>query len=179
MGRSRKYDTAKKLERAVDAYFASISRTVAVTELQPTGQYTQKGLPVLAPVPVCNDDGAEIRRVEYCTPPSISDLCLHLGITRETWRVYCDPVVHPEFSDTTTRARARIEAYLERELLTREKSVQGVIFNLQNNYGWKEKKELELGSGAVRAVTSVGMTTEEKMELLREMAGEIGPLPEK
>lgn len=172
-----KYDTAKKLARAIEDYFASISRTVTVTELVPTGEYTQKGMPVMAPQKVTNDNGDEIRRVEFCSPPSITDLCLHLGITRETWRTYCDPDIHPEFSDTTTRTRARIEAYLERELLTREKSVQGIIFNLQNNYGWKEKKEVELGSGAVRAVASVGMTTEEKMALLREMAGEIH-LPE-
>lgn len=173
MGRKPKYDTDKKLARAIDGYFASISRTVTVTELVPTGEYTQKGMPVMAPQVVHNDNGEEIRRVEYCAPPSVTDLCLYLGISRETWRAYCDPELHPEFLDTTTRTRARIEAYLERELLTREKSVQGIIFNLQNNYGWKEKKELELGPGAVRAASAVGMTMDEKMALLREMAGEI------
>lgn len=173
MARPRKYKTGKQLERAIDAYFASISRTVVLKESVPTGRYTEKGRPIMEQVPMLNDAGEEITRLEYVVPPSMGDLCLWLGISRETWNTYCDPNMHPEFLDTTTRARARVEAYLEQQLVTREKSVQGIIFNLQNNYGWKEKKELDLGKGAVQAVAGATMTMDEKLKLLREMAGEI------
>lgn len=83
--------------------------------------------------------------MQYVVPPSIAGLCLQLGIDRSTWQNYADPALHPELADVAAEARARIEAYLEQELLTREKGLQGIIFNLQNNYGWRQKQEVELG----------------------------------
>lgn len=127
-GRPRKYKTKKALETAIESYFNSISRTVPVTNLG---------------VKVTNDAGELMHRTEYLRPPSISGMCLYLGIERSTWQNYCNPKLHPEFQDVTAMARVRIEAYLEEELLTREKNVQGIIFNLQNNYGWRNKPDKE------------------------------------
>lgn len=65
-------------------------------------------------------------------------------------------------------ARARIEAYLEQELLTREKGLQGIIFNLQNNYGWRQKQEVELGE-KTRSSTGAGeLRIADKLALLAE-----------
>ena len=80
-------------------------------------------------------------------------------------------------------ARARIEAYLEQELLTREKGLQGIIFNLQNNYGWRQKQEVELGektrssmgTGELRIADKLALLAEERDALLmteREDDGE-------
>ena len=80
-------------------------------------------------------------------------------------------------------ARARIEAYLEQELLTREKGLQGIIFNLQNNYGWRQKQEVELGektrssmgAGELRIADKLALLAEERDALLmteREDDGE-------
>lgn len=141
-GRPKKY-TKKGLETAVEGYFSSISR-----------------------------DEREAWEAEYKRPPTVSGLCLYLGIDRSTWQNYADPKLHPEFREITAYAKMRMEAYLEEQLLTREKNVQGLIFNLQNNYGWREKRELELGGETRRTVAegaqAQSMSIAEKIALLAE-----------
>ena len=141
-GRPKKY-TKKSLQQAVDGYFASIS-----------------------------ENGGEAWAAEYRRPPTVSGLCLYLGIDRSTWQNYADRTLHPEFAEITAMARMRMEAYLEEQLLTREKNVQGLIFNLQNNYGWREKREVELGGETRQAVSdgarAQSMSIAEKMALLEE-----------
>lgn len=155
-GRPRKYKTAKALQSAIDRFFQSISRTVAARD--------EAGEVIL------NDNGEEIYLTEYIRPPSISAMCLFLGIDRSTWQNYCDKELYPEFFRTTMRTRARIECYLEEQLITRQKSVQGIIFNLQNNYGWKEKRELELGEATRKDMAGGDMSLQEKLELIAQAA---------
>ena len=129
-------------------------------------------------------DGEPLTRVVYVEPPTISALCLELGIDRRTWLNYADPLKNggterkpSGYSRICDDVKLRIEAYLERELLTREKSVQGIIFNLSNNYGWAEKHEhnqrVELGE-ETRKIVSQNLTLDEKFALIREAAAEIG-----
>ena len=150
-GRPKKY-TKRTLEAAVERYFRSISRTVTVRD--DTGGTIR------------NDDGEDITVVEYAVPPSVTGLCLYLGIDRSTWQNYADAQLHPELAGVCRRARTRMEAYLEQELLTREKSVQGLIFNLQNNFGWKQKQEVELGRDTRESMKHAA-TYHEKLAMLR------------
>ena len=143
MGAGRpKKYTKKGLEKAVEGYFDSISR------------------------------GGNAWSAEYTRPPTVSGLCLYLGIDRSTWQNYADRELHPEFQKITAYARMRMEAYLEEQLLTREKNVQGLIFNLQNNYGWREKREVELGGETRRTVAGSAqarpMSIAEKMAFLEQ-----------
>lgn len=142
MARQKKYKTASALDRKVNAYFRSISRTITVMERVETGQYTEKGKPIYEIRKVLNDDEEEIRVIQFLVPPSISGLCLYLGISRQTWANYAS---QEEFLDTTMRARARIEAYLEGELVSREKNTAGIQFNLEHNHGWKRRLEVSQG----------------------------------
>ena len=156
-GRPKKY-TRKGLEKAVEGYFASISRKVRVLDEDGEAVY--------------NDIGESIWVTEYIRPPTVSGLCLYLGIDRSTWQNYADRRLHPELQEITAYAKMRMETYLEEQLLTREKNVQGLVFNLQNNYGWREKREVELG-GETREAVSAGvqaqsMSIAEKMALLTE-----------
>ena len=162
-GREKKY-TAKALRENVENYFASICRTATVTELVPTGELDERGHKILELQPVMNDLNEIMLRKEYIIPPTVSGLCEYLGIHRSTWANYCDKDLHPEFFDTTTRARGRMRAYLEEQLLTR-KDVRGVIFDLQNNYGYTEKREIELGHEA-KKVLGGKLNPEERGELL-------------
>ncbi len=146
MGAPKKYKTAKALEKAVTAYFDSITREKVLTEMVPTGELDKYGHPVCEPAEVVNRLGQPVMVTEFLIPPSVGDLAQFLGIHRCTWYDYCDPDKHPEFSDTTTWALGRIHAYLERESLTREgKNLKGVIFNLENNFGYKERLEVQGG----------------------------------
>ena len=169
-GREKKY-TPKSLREAVDRYFLSICRTAPVTEQVPTGELDERGHKIYETQPVMNDLGEIMLRKEYVIPPTVSGLCEYLGIHRATWNRYCDAESHPEFCDTTTRARGRMRAYLEEQLLTR-KDVRGIIFDLQNNYGYAEKREVELGSRAAQAMGGT-LPVEERTELLKLLRKEM------
>ena len=163
-GRPKKYKSKKALAEAIDGYFRSISRTIDLQDL--TGAV------------ILNDDGETIRKLQFVVPPSISGLCLYLGIDRSTWQNYCDGELHPEFREVTDMTRGRIEAWLEEQLLTREKGVQGIIFNLQNNYGWRQKQEVELGDKTRKSIQTEGMSLYDKLAAIAQAQEEIGELPD-
>lgn len=119
--------------------------------------------------PVINSLGQKVEITEYILPPSVADLCQALGIRRSAWAGYCDHQLHPEFTDLTEQTCERMRAWNERELLTRPgKDIKGVIFNLQNNYGYGgEKREMELGPGARKALR--GAPVSERAAMLREL----------
>ena len=89
-------------------------------------------------------DGVE----EKIFAPTISGLALHLGVDRRTIVNYSNK---EEYFPTIKKARARIEAHLEKKLFGN--NVTGLIFNLKNNFDWKEKSEV--------AQTNVEMSHEE------------------
>jgi len=151
-GRPKKYSSKKALGDAIERYFRSISRTIPAKD--DTGCI------------ICNDDGERIMLTQYIRPPSISSLCIYLGIDRSTWQNYCDGQMYPEFAGVTSQTRARIEAYLEEQLLTRVKGVQGIIFNLQNNYGWRQKQEVELGDKTRETMPAASMSITEKIAVI-------------
>lgn len=142
MGAPKKY-TARTLKKAVDEYFKSITREVVMTENKPTGKKDKMGHMIYEAVNIVNRLGKEMVITEYLVPPTVGGLSDYLGIHRDTWNDYCNHEKHPEFSDTTTYAQGRIHAYLEREMLTRQgKDLKGVLFNLENNFGYKERHEI-------------------------------------
>ncbi len=142
MGKQKTY-TPQELERAVNKYFKSITRVVTVKEPVPTGEKDKYGHEIYKMVPVVNALGKEMTVTEYIVPPSVIDLSLFLGIHRSTWANYCND---PAYFDTTSWARGRMEAYLSRENLTRPgKDTKGVQFELENNYGYKQKVEVSGG----------------------------------
>lgn len=173
MGRYKKYRSDKALREAVEAYFAGISRTVDVMEERKTGEKDDWGHFVKEWVPVCNDKGEVIRAREFVIPPTAGGLCAHLEISRETWAKYCDKELNPQFEETTTWARGVLRGYLEGQLLTRGgKDLKGVIFSLQNNYGYAEKRTVELGPKAAQAVAAGAAGSAEREALLRLLAEE-------
>jgi hypothetical protein len=73
-------------------------------------------------------------------PLTMSGLALAIGMSRGQLSVYEG---RDAFTDTIKHARARVENQLEEGLLTRERQVAGHIFNLKNNFGWKDVQEVE------------------------------------
>ncbi len=150
MGRPRK-NTPEALALGVRKYFRSITRRVPLTEQVPTGRMDDKGHPICETRPVINDLGKQVIRTEFILPPSVAGLCEVLGISRATWANYCADAAYQEI---TEEVRARMLAWNEQELLTRSgKDVKGIIFNLQQNYGYGgEKQEVEMSGGALEAL---------------------------
>ena len=71
-------------------------------------------------------------------PYTISGLALSLDIDRRTLLNYGE---REEFFPLIKRAKARVENMLE-ENLYRLGNNSGIIFNLKNNYGWKDNIEI-------------------------------------
>ncbi len=171
MARPKKY-TQLSLEKADRAYFDSISRDVIAQERVDTGKRDPDGHKIYELKPILDRRGKQIVLLEYVVPPTVGGLCNFLGIDRSTWANYADIEQHPEHEGTVSYARSKMRAWLEEQLLTR-KDVRGVIFDLQNNYGYTERRELELGARAERVAREM-VPLSERENLLREIAREFG-----
>ncbi len=175
MGRYRKYKSDKALREMVEAYFASISRERVVKEMYNTGQRDEYGHWIYEWRPVTSDAGVYMRERVYDIPPTVGGLCAFLRISRDTWNRYCDRERYPQFAETTEWAREQLLAWREQQLLVRGgKQIRGLLFDLQANYGLSERRTVELGPKAAKAVASgaAAMPLREREALLKEIAAE-------
>lgn len=121
MPAERKYKSAAALAKATEKYLRSI-RTRDVLDN------------------VRNVDGGRIEYETYVIPPTLGDIVHVLGISRQTWSRYASGEMGDDYKLVCENVKSECERYLERELLTRRKAIEGVKFNLQCNHGWSEKK---------------------------------------
>lgn len=165
MPREKKYKTAKTFAAAVDGYFSSISRTVNVRLLDPEKEEWYDAV---------NDDGEPIKDVQYIVPPSLSAMCLKLGISRQTFSHYAADTAGG-YAAVCEYARLRVQAYLEEQLKSRTKGLSGIIFDLQANFGWKEKREVAIDEETRRDMKQT-LTMDEKLALIRAAAEDLPPV---
>ena len=78
-------------------------------------------------------------------PYTVTGLAMALDMSRQALVNYEGK---DEFVDTIKKAKMKVEEYLERRLI-RDSSVTGIIFNLKNNYDWRDKQEIE-HSGTIK-----------------------------
>ena len=71
-------------------------------------------------------------------PYTVTGLAMALDIDRRTLLNYSEK---DEFFPTIKKAKLRVENYLEKRLI-KDSSTTGIIFNLKNNYGWKDNVEV-------------------------------------
>ena len=125
-GRPTKYKTAKEMQKIIDEYFIECQGEL-LKDTNGEQVFDKWGQPVIINV----------------KPPTITGLALALGFnSRMTLINYAD---RPEFMDTITRAKARVEEYAESRLYDKD-GANGAKFSLANNLkGWVEKQQLEGG----------------------------------
>lgn len=70
-------------------------------------------------------------------PYTVTGLGLALDMSRQDLINYSNK---EDFFDTIKKAKQKVENYLEKRLI-KDSSATGIIFNLKNNYGWKDKQE--------------------------------------
>lgn len=85
------------------------------------------------------DDKGVITQIR---PYTVSGLAVALDTSRQTLINYESKEL---FFDTIKKAKDIIENWTE-EQLYRSTQVTGVIFNLKNNYEWKDKTEMDLST---------------------------------
>jgi hypothetical protein len=78
-------------------------------------------------------------QIDEANPPTLTGLALFLGYM-DRHSLY-EGEKRPEFSNTIKRARARLNAFAEQQLMARDKPT-GAIFWLKNS-GWSDKREVE------------------------------------
>lgn len=90
-------------------------------------------------------------------PLTVTGLARALGMTRQGLLDYEE---RGDFADTIKDAKAAVEEFLETKLFGQ--AVAGVIFNLKNNFKWKDKQEHDLsGSMTMTVVTGVPRAPDE------------------
>lgn len=140
-GRPLKFKSPEELEKLINAYFDSCEPH---PEMVTRWAYSKKTIinkkgedeeVTNYDAPLYQETREELTRGELYT---INGLALFLGTNRETILEYED---RPQFADTIKGAKTRIQKQLETALYGN--NVTGVIFNLKNNYGWKDKTEVD------------------------------------
>ena len=87
-------------------------------------------------------------------PPTVTGLALALGFTSR--QALLNYQAKPQFVDTITRAKARVEQYAEERLFDRDGS-NGAQFSLRNNFkGWDvDKRNDDSGDGKITIVNNI------------------------
>ena len=183
---NKKY-TPKELERAVNAYFDSISYVVPVMTKVRVTQKDSEGqeIPVLdqyghekykyEPVKLRNGECAE--EIKWIRGPSVIDLALHLDVDRATlWRWKEKPGDKPadrKICNILVRAWGRIEAYLTAQTEDPKKA-RGAIENLKANFKWKQYTEVGYSEETLDAIKEgANMTMAQKLQELQAMGLQI------
>jgi hypothetical protein len=113
MGRPLKFKTVEELKIKIDAYFESCYITVKDEK----GMFYKKNI----------------------RPLTVTGLAVALKCDRDTLLNYSK---NEDFFGTIHEAKTLIQQFAE-ESLWQPKITAGIIFNLKNNWGWKEKSEIE------------------------------------
>jgi hypothetical protein len=76
---------------------------------------------------------------EHGRPYTMSGIAYALDMSRQALLDYANK---DEFLDAIKKARQRVEIDVENRLMSGS-AVAGAIFNLKNNFGWRDKTEVE------------------------------------
>lgn len=124
--------------------------------------------------PKCDKSGKPLRNMlgepliveEYAVPPNTADWAAYLKINKQT----LTQAYKERYPDAYTEIKGELEAYNARELMTRER-VDGIKFNLINNFGWKDARRvgIEEDTAAAIAVTGSDMPLEDKLARIEEL----------
>jgi len=125
-GRPPKYTSEEEMQRIIDLYF--LACRVQATD----NEDLLVGL---------DDDELAIVDIIEDVVPTISGIAYLLGMTTECFRTYGNK---EKFSATVKTAKQRVEMSLEQRLAGH--AVTGSIFSLKNNFGWKDKTEVDTTS---------------------------------
>jgi len=118
VGRPVKYNTVEELQKIVDEYFDWCDNRV----VQGYDNKTNEQFAYASPAPY-----------------TMSGLARRLGLSRQGLIEYSNK---DEFSDAIKAARDRIHEDVETRLM--ERTATGAIFNLKNNFGWKDETKQEI-----------------------------------
>ncbi len=133
-GRPLKFESVDELQKKCDEYFNSCYEIFTVRvktgrKKMKNGKYRNRY--------------KREKKQKLIRPLTITGLALSLDTNRQTLINYEEK---EEFFDTIKKAKLICENFAEEYLYT-GKNVAGAIFNLKNNYAWKEEQTHKLKGG--------------------------------
>ncbi|WP_242993029.1 DNA-packaging protein [Blautia obeum] len=137
MGKPPMYKTVDEIEEKIEKYFEDC-KGHPLTDSEGKQVFNKFSSPVFVDV----------------HPPTITGLALALGFASR--QALLNYQTKPEFNDTITRAKARVEQYAEERLFDRDGS-NGAQFSLRNNFkGWDaDKKNDNSGDRKITIVNNI------------------------
>lgn len=143
-----KFKTVKELEKKIQAYFDDCDPHYKWQGIYREKVDKETGDPVMKGKRVEYEE-VEVMQLTKQKDYTVSGLCLFMNTNRETLTDYESgkydlpdaekKAGELDFSDTVKRAKLAIENYAETKLFG--PNATGVIFNLKNNWGWKDAYE--------------------------------------
>lgn len=133
-GHPRIFKTPEQMQKAIDEYFLSCYKYDYVLS-----NYGIVKNPEWIDDDITPDIDKYIKRWQQVEQPTISGLAVSLGVDRRTILNYSNL---SEFFPTISHARNLIEKEVVAKLFDKG-ACAGAKFNLMNNYGHKEKSEVE------------------------------------
>lgn len=116
MGAPVKYETAEEMQVLIDGYFTEIDAH--------------------------NKDAILKGFTTLIKPYTITGLALALDMSRKGLIEYSEK--NETFGNTIRKAKGKVERFNE-EQLYRNTQVTGIIFNLKNNFKWRDQQDLNHG----------------------------------
>lgn len=135
-----KYKTPEELQKAIAEYFYQCDSRL----VQGYDNKTNEQFAYISPEPY-----------------TMSGLAYALDLSRKQLLVYKK---RHRFGNAVTRARRKVETDIERRMNDKRDFTPGLIFNLKNNFGWKDKTETDVTSGGKPIPILGGITREENVK---------------
>jgi DNA-binding XRE family transcriptional regulator len=117
-GKPLRFKTVKELEDVIEKYFDWCDNRL----VQGYDNKTNEQFAYLSPAPY-----------------TMSGLARRIGLSRQALLDYEN---RDSYMDTIKRARARVHEDVETRLM--EKAPTGAIFNLKNNFGWRDEQHTDI-----------------------------------
>ena len=145
-GRPRLFeDTPEDIARwdkLMEGYIKSVTYKKNVIVNIDTGEKDKKGNIVYRDEYLTDEEGNKVQELAFHTIPSFLGLVNYMGIGKDAIIEYSKK---PKFSESYKEVMDIIQQYTA-DLLQTKSNVAGVIFTLKNNFGWQDKKEVEVTS---------------------------------
>jgi hypothetical protein len=122
-GRPKLFTSVEEMQKKIDEYFAYCDNRV----VQGYDNKTNEQFAYVSPEPY-----------------TMSGLAYYLGMDRRSLINYKND---QEFFPTIKAARDRVEMDIDRRLNDKGTFTPGLIFNLKNNFGWKDQTQQDITSG--------------------------------
>lgn len=139
-GRPPIFKTAEEMQKVIDEYFQWCDDRA---------------------IKIYDDKTQTEKMISSPAPYTMSGLARRLGFSRETLSNYKEKT---GFLDTIKAARDRVEEDVESRMNDKHTFTAGLIFNAKNNFGWKDRSEVENTVILPKPIAEIDVSTNDSIQ---------------